>query len=304
MPELTVILPARNAEQTVRGAVTSTLKALPKDAELVVLDDGSTDGTSEILQAVRDRRLRVINGAGSGGVAPALNTLLEKTDSRLVARMDADDICLPWRFHTTLPAFEQGVDVVFSPVIELHGKRLAPGLLMPIPPEIFGLHLLLSNPVSHPTMIARRSSLEEAGGYRHVPSEDYDLWLRLVAAGAGLRRVTWWGLLYRIHDSQITASIKWRTRSWTSPEQAEAFADASEQIVGQRLSRLVQIPEMPSGQARAALSEFERAVAPVIARIPGMQGGFLRSKLRKRLRWVEDNLGPAGQLIGPQGGLK
>ena len=290
MPRLTVLLPARNAEKTVKQAVSTTLRGMPTDSELVVLDDGSTDSTAAVLDRISDPRLKVIHGTGSGGVGPALNTLLAATDSELVGRMDADDLSLPWRFATTIPVFERGADVVFSSVMEFRGYRLNPGIPVRITPEAFGLHLLLTNPVSHPTMIARRSILDAVGGYRAVPSEDYDLWLRCAGSGAQLHRVGIWGLLYRIHPTQITASSRWRQESWNSPEQAEAFADASERIVGKRLKRLVQIAQMDPAAADTALTDFVTSVGPAVSHVGGIQGVFLRRRLRKRLEWMANQM--------------
>src|SRR5690606_12676863 len=96
-----------------------------------------------------------------------------------------------------------------------------------IAPEDFGLHLLLTNPVAHPTLMARRSALERVGGYREVPTEDYDLWLRLAAGGARLERQALPGLAYRMHPGQITASATWRRASWTDPTISAAFAELS-----------------------------------------------------------------------------
>lgn len=99
MPRLSVIMPARNAAVHIRTALTSTLRALPPDAELVVLDDASDDDTEQILHEVPDSRLRVIRSESNLGVAESLNRLLDATDSQYVARMDADDVCFPWRFR-------------------------------------------------------------------------------------------------------------------------------------------------------------------------------------------------------------
>lgn len=301
MPELSVLLPARNAEATVHRAVTSTLRAMPRDAELVVLDDGSTDSTAAVVRSVRDPRLRLIEGQGSGGVANALDLLLDRTDSDLVARMDADDVSLPWRFRTTLPALDRDADVVFSPVIAWNGRTpwsARPGVPVPISPEAFGLHLLMTNPVSHPTMLARRSVLEAAGGYRDAPSEDYDLWLRLAADGVPARRVATWGLLYRVHPDQVTASADWRRESWDSPEQAMAFADAAERLTGRRLNRLVRIPSLDPREREEALAEYEAAVRPLVAGFPGLQGAFLRRRLEQRLRWTAETLTGTGTGTG------
>lgn len=290
MPELSVLLPARNAEGTIRRAVRSTLSAMPRDAELVVLDDGSCDSTLDILQAlISDSRLRVLQaGEQSGrGVGHALEFLLASTDSRFVARMDADDISLPARFSQGLPVVRDSADLVFSTFIKLIGRRPVPGIPLSISSSVFGLHLLLTNPVCHPTLIARRAVLERVGGYREVPSEDYDLWLRCANDGASLTRLALHGLVYRIHPSQVTASRDWRAASWSSHHQAEAFGDLSERMVGVRLRRLVQIATLPDEAERlSAIREFESVLSPAVSRITGVQGLFLRRRLASRLDWA------------------
>ncbi|VEG29533.1 glycosyltransferase family 2 protein [Actinomyces howellii] len=289
MPDLSVLLPARDAEATIATAVSSTLRALPADAELVVLDDGSSDATAELARAAGrdDHRLRVVTAPPSGGLTRALTSLMGMTDSRLVARMDADDVCLPWRFRTTLAAVEAGQDMVFAQVVDLLGRRPRPQAPVGIPSRTFALHLLLTNPVSHPTMLARRELVDRVGGYREVPAEDYDLWLRCAAAGARMSRVASWGLLYRVHPGQITASSSWRARSWADPDQARAFADLSERTVGRRLTRLVALEGLEPAERAAGLAEFRSAVEPVVNAVGGVEGLRLRRRLRRRIRQVE-----------------
>lgn len=301
MPELSVLLPARNAADTIAQAVASTLRAMPRDAELVVLDDGSTDGTADEATAAAERagraeQMRLIRHEGSGGVSYALNRLLESTDSALVARMDADDRCLPWRFTRSLRALRAGDDLVFTQIIEMRGKRLSPQPPIAIAPDIFGLHLLLTNPVSHPTMLARRECFTDLGGYRHVPAEDYDLWMRAALAGAKIRRLPLWGLLYRMHDTQITASGQWRQASWGNAEQAAVFAQLSERLVGQPLERLVAIASLPPAQKAQALAAFNRALLPAINAHEGAAAQVLRRKLRQRLAWARSFTPPSPSL--------
>lgn len=289
MPELSVLLPARNAEATIGRAVSSTLRAMPRDAELVVLDDGSTDGTLRVLERLgTDARLRVLHAGSDGGrgVGFALERLRLETDSRYIARMDADDISLPWRFSATTPML-RSADLVFATIVKLHGRRPALGLPLPISTEAFGFHLLLTNPACHPTLIASREILERVGGYRQVPSEDYDLWLRCASDGGRLARVGTHALVYRVHPGQVTASAAWLSASWTDDRQAQAFADLSERLVGKRLRRLVHIAASArEGELDRELGEFEAAMAPAIGGINGVQGRFLRQRLQARLRWA------------------
>src|SRR5512133_2727622 len=100
MPRVCVLLPARDAAATVRPAVASILRQTERDLAVVCVDDGSTDGTAELLDALaaRDRRVRVVRGPGEG-IARALNRGLARCDAELVARMDADDVAHPERLE-------------------------------------------------------------------------------------------------------------------------------------------------------------------------------------------------------------
>lgn len=261
---MTVILPVRNGSATIAAALSSTLRALPHDATLTVLDDGSTDDTAALLNHVDDPRLIVLTSKDGTGVAAGLNHLLARTDSEFVARMDADDVTLPWRFTRQLHALQSlDLDVTFTTVTLLKGRVPRPTAPLPLSPQAFPLHLLLTNPVAHPTMLGRRSALETVGGYRRVPSEDYDLWLRMSLNGARLHRSAIPGLLYRVHDQQVTASTQWRRSSWADAETQDAYRALSEQCLGAPLPRLLTLASDP----HVTEAEFERHLRQLRARI-------------------------------------
>ncbi|KGM13946.1 glycosyltransferase family 2 protein [Cellulomonas bogoriensis] len=290
MPRLSVLMPVRDGEATVGPAVRSTLRALPCDAELVVYDDVSSDRTPQVLAQVHDARLRVVRGEHPAGVAGGLNHLLECTDSLLVARMDADDVVLPGRFTRQLRAVARH-DVVFSTVVDWRpdARRLRPNAPVPVSADAFGLHLLVTNPVSHPTMLARRSALDAVGGYRDLPSEDYDLWVRLALAGRTMTRLATPALAYRVHGAQVTASDAWRARSWADPRLGEVYGDLSERLLGERFARLVSCTEA-TPDVLDALDDFEERMVLAAARLSTGQARFLLAKLRRRLAAVRGRL--------------
>lgn len=290
MPRLSVIIPARDAEATIVDAVRSTLLSLdalpePADTEVVVFDDRSTDGTAAALEGLGDRRARVIRSTTATGVAAGLNALLEATDSEFVARMDADDRVLRRRFRSQVRALDPRTDIVFSTVFPWSdGSTVRPVAPVGISPAAFPLHLLLTNPVSHPTMLARRSALDAVGGYRAVPAEDYDLWLRLAAAGHGMRRLALPALLYREHAAQVTASTEWRHESWTDPLVSAAFADLSTRLLGRPFPRLTTLAHTADGRDLAPeLAVFSRAFTRSLGDLTPLDRWRLERKLASRL---------------------
>lgn len=224
MPLISVLLPVKDGAATVAGAVRSTLASLPPDAELVILDDASTDDLSGALAQVTDRRVRLLHNATSVGVGSGLQRLIEDTDSRYVARMDADDVSLPGRFRSQLHALG-AADLVFSPVVSFWegSRRIRPGLPMPISVEAMPLHLLVHNPLCHPTMAARRDAVVRAGGYRATAAEDHDLWLRALGAGLRMVRTSRPVLAYRHHARQLSARHGFVRDAYGDPALRDAY---------------------------------------------------------------------------------
>lgn len=99
MTRLSVLLPVRNGVPFLAKAIRSTLGSLDSDDELCVFNDASDDGTESLIRTFKDRRLKVITGDRRIGISRGLNLLLSQANGKFIARMDADDICLPWRFN-------------------------------------------------------------------------------------------------------------------------------------------------------------------------------------------------------------
>lgn len=291
MPYLSVLLPARDAHDTVTQAVRSTLRHLPKDAELVVLDDGSIDSTLAKVTAISDKRLRVLEGKGSGSLGAALNRLLAESDSEIVARMDADDVTLPGRFASSLRAMRQGSDFTFTSALTMKGlPRILPAVPLPIASVAFPFHLLLSNPVRHPAMTARREAVAALGGYRALPSEDYDLWLRAALHGCAMTKTSTYGIVYRIHGQQITAGEEWRHQSRSDTETQRVFGDLSQRLLGRRFPRLVSLEGQPTSAVTETSRAFTDAFTQAISALPRLQRSYLNAKLRRRFVELEQTL--------------
>jgi glycosyltransferase involved in cell wall biosynthesis len=235
---ITVIIPAKDAATTIRTAVTSSLRGLPAGSRVIVRSDGSSDATADIVRSLGDTRVEVVEGAEAIGVAASLNELLERVETPLVARMDADDIVLPGRWRSQLAAIDRGADFVFTPVINwFSGTPLfKPQWPEAVSPEVSRLLLLVDNPFMHPTMLAKTAAMRTLDGYRAVPSEDYELWLRAATADYRLARTARAYLLYRRHPGQVTAQTSWRAKRAATTIVEESFLELGEKVLGFRPS--------------------------------------------------------------------
>lgn len=274
MPRLTVVMPAYNAARTVEAAVRSTLLALPADAGLLVMDDGSTDETPEVLGRLASGhpQLRWRRSEANRGVGSSLAWLVEHAEAPVIARMDADDVCLPWRFRPTMTAMRRArADFCFTGALNVRSdlRPLRPTVPWPMGPSAARYDLLVDNSLFHGGLIARRESLLALGGYRDVEAEDYDLWLRAAAAGCRILRVPWQGYLYRTHRRQVTSGEGHYERMRSSREIAEAHACLTEVAVGQRVEAYRALhtrPEDLEDRDRELVMELHDAIGSALAR--------------------------------------
>lgn len=180
-PSVTVLLSVHNGEAYLREAVDSVLAQTYRDFELLVVDDGSSDATPEVLASFTDPRIRVVHQENQG-LAAALNRGLDLARGRYVARMDADDVCLPQRLERQVATLEARPDVdVLGAWVRTFGERGGEVWRFPADPEALRSRLLFHNVLVHPSVLLRRASLEREG-LRYDPAfryaQDYELWSR------------------------------------------------------------------------------------------------------------------------------
>jgi hypothetical protein len=207
-PAVSVVMPVRDGGVFLAAAMESILGQTLTALELVVVDDGSTDGTADLLAqyADRDRRVRVVRQSAVG-LGAALRIGCDLAQGDLLARMDADDIAVPDRLARQVAFLSRhpAVAVVGSAVtyVDPSGATIKVG---PATPDDATIRERLQREAVffHPTVLMRRSAYRAVGGYRSVavPCEDLDLWLRL-AERYELANLTEPLLRYRLHPSQI-----------------------------------------------------------------------------------------------------
>ena len=189
-----MLLPVRDAAETLPACLDSlrgqTLRAL----EVLAVDDGSADGSGELLEAASrdDPRFRVLRRPPRG-LVPALREACETARAPLLARMDADDVAHPDRLRLQAERLEAepDLDVLASRVRLLPLPGGSPGMAAYVEwqnglleHEAILRDRYVESPLVHPSVMLRAATVQALGGYRdHAGPEDYDLWLRAAAAG-------------------------------------------------------------------------------------------------------------------------
>lgn len=181
-PLVTVLMPLFNGAAFVREAVASILAQSWCDFELLIIDDGSSDTGPEIVKGFDDNRIVHLHNSNNIGVAATLNRGLDLARGRYVARMDADDICLPDRLAHQVAFMEKHLDVGISGGwARLFGNGLPYTAKTPLVPDEVSAYLLFENPFWHMTVIMRRQFLNDLGlryDSSYTRSEDFELWTR------------------------------------------------------------------------------------------------------------------------------
>lgn len=209
LPRISVLLPAFNALATLPRAVASIRAQTFTDWELLVVDDGSMDGTTEWLraQAAGEPRMKVISQP-HGGIVAALNHGLATARGEFIARMDADDESLPERLAEQVALLDAQPDIgVVGSLVEFAGDRaVSQGYALHvdwlntiISPEQISLNRFVESPFAHPSVMFRRELVARHGNYREGDfPEDYELWLRWLAADVRMAKTP--RVLLRWHD--------------------------------------------------------------------------------------------------------
>jgi len=210
-PGVTVLMPVFNRERFVDEAIASVVGQDYADLELLIVDDGSTDRTPEILRAwvQRDPRIVVMTSPRNQGCAAALNAGLGRARAPYVARLDSDDIMMPLRLAAQAAVLDREPEVVLVSsayeAIDVDGNYLATWRSNE-PHEVIVFMLNFINAVSgHGQVMYRRSDVIAAGGYdaNMQYGEDYDLWVRLLRRGRILS-LPLIGMKQRQHEDRLS----------------------------------------------------------------------------------------------------
>ncbi|WP_281645900.1 glycosyltransferase [Parendozoicomonas sp. Alg238-R29] len=218
-PEVSVILPVHNGACYLRESLESVLRQTIDDIEIIVVNDGSTDESGTILSEFLrlDRRIKVVS-LNKVGIVGALNKALDLCVGKYIARMDADDICSPYRFEKQKKFLEDNELDVCGSQIELFGASKGIKNFPVTHNELFVNLLTYGKSIAHPTVFARAEVFECFQYSNDFPNaEDYALWLQIVTeSGFRIGNFPEPLLKYRVHDMQISREKKNSQRQSTN----------------------------------------------------------------------------------------
>jgi glycosyltransferase involved in cell wall biosynthesis len=251
---ISAVMPVYNTEDFVAESIRTVLtQARPPD-EVVVVDDGSTDGTPDVL-AEFGKEIRVVRQANQG-VWGAMNTCFREARCDYVAKCDADDLWAPEKLARQAASIEADpkVDVAFAEarVFGNYEGRwgMPPGGIPagPLESRHLGEVMFVDNPICPSTTFVRRELFHRLGGFRDTRCEDYDFWMRALELGARFHYDPGTLVHYRRHDSNVSSNklavhesnlmVRRRNRHLVAPRLGRKLIAADLFSVGRDLSEI------------------------------------------------------------------
>ena len=268
---VSVLMSVFNGEKYLRSSIQSMLEQTMEDFEFIITNDGSTDGTAQILKdiAIRDQRIKILNRKNQG-LTNSLNELVEMARGEFIARMDADDIAYPDRLRLQAQYLQEHPDVglvgCWTQIVTANG---IPQSCYCFPDDHEKISSYLNsghNPFIHPSIMMRSGIFDLVSPpYRFRNSQDFDLWLRLQGK-------TRFGVvekllfIHRKHGDQVSASYGKRGRSIIKlmvdlhEQRKNGEGDENWQLKENQILNLYPI-ELPIVEASSAKNAYTEAVS-------------------------------------------
>ncbi|RQO73762.1 hypothetical protein DBR40_13210 [Pedobacter sp. KBW01] len=185
MPETTILIPTYNCAKFINQAVKSVLLQDYRDYEVLILDDGSTDNTEEVVSRIHDARITYIRSESNKGIVSALNEGIIRSNGNYIARMDADDILLGDRLSSQIDFLnannDHGLVGGWYQTTDIHG-RILDRIETPCDPWETKMGLLFQNKFAHSAVTMRAEyAFDLRYDQEYQYAEDYDLWCRIAS---------------------------------------------------------------------------------------------------------------------------
>ena len=307
MPKVTVLMSVYNGEKYLREAINSILNQTFKNFEFLIINDGSTDRTMEILQCYQDPRIKVLNNQKNMGLTKSLNKGLELAGGEYIARMDADDISTPDRLEkqvTYMDAHPEKALLAGSAiVIDSNGNTMTLWQY-PTEPRLLCWSLLFGNPFIHSTVMLRSAVLRTHrlsydGTLSH--GQDCDLWQKIsqLSSVANLAEVI-------IHRREHQENISARNSREQKKTQSMVISRGISELLGYSTGdeNVAQISSIAVGQILTSVEELEMVGRIVCRMLEAFFQKWMLTPREKRLIikdarvrwliWVKRHTGPFG----------
>ena len=208
-------MPVYNGQDYIQETIQSVLGQPYDDFEYIIMDDGSTDRTKDIISSFTDPRIKLLE-LEHGGIVKALQAGLMAATGEYVIRIDADDVCEVNRFAKLITYMDQHLEVVLcgtgATIIDEQSRSVGTYTYPPEHDRDIRRYMVRHNPFIHPSIIMRRKVAMKVGGYRDFKhTEDYELWTRMLQVGKG-HNIPEMLIRYRKHTAQITRKRNIRMR--------------------------------------------------------------------------------------------
>ncbi len=230
-PLVTVFIPVYNSEKYIKEALESIIRQTYKNLEILLVDDGSSDRSAEIIKSFRNPRIRLLKNEKNMGIPYTRNVGLREAKGKYMAIMDSDDIADPERIETQVRYLENhpDIDVCASNYIRF-GERGGKKVRAPFTtPEALKIMLLFYNPIANPSAMVRLGTLKKHGliyNEQFFVAQDYELWSRLCQVGK-ITILPEFLLLYRFGHENI------------SKKSTEKKAERRRKLIGEIHARLI-----------------------------------------------------------------
>lgn len=209
-PKVTVLMSVYNGERYIDEAINSILTQTFTDFEFLIINDSSTDTTSDIIQGYNDPRIKIITNEENLGLTKSLNIGLRKAKGKYIARMDADDISFPCRLEVQYSFMQTHNDVGATfgwvEVINENGETIRLNNSRHSPEEIYYI-LNFRNCLAHSTAMISREIIEKVGGYNEliITAQDYELWNR-ISKKSKIVKINQYLVKWREHNKSISSN--------------------------------------------------------------------------------------------------
>lgn len=208
-PLVTVFIPVYNAEKYIAESLESILNQTYDNLEIILVDDGSTDKSVEIIKSYDDPRIRLIQNEKNMGIPYTRNVGLDHANGKYMAIMDSDDISLPERIEKQVRYLEENpdIDVVGTNYYKFNEKSCRKINLTYTTPEEIKILLLFYSPISNPSSMVRMDTVKKHKiryNLDYFVAQDYGFWSDISKAGGKIAVLPEFLLKYRTGHSNIT----------------------------------------------------------------------------------------------------